>query len=153
MPDFTEDLRVGPEIIKNTTDAYRKLRNTLRFMVANLSDWDAAKEALPTAEMPEVDRWVLHRLVELDEEVRTGYNNYSFNRVFHTLFNFCTNDLSAFYFDIRKDALYCDPQSSVSPAGGENRSGRTVQSSDHLASADPRLHDGRGVANPPQGRG
>ncbi len=119
--DFTEDLRVGPEIIKNTTDAYRKLRNTLRFMVANLSDWDADKEALSIDEMPELDRWVLHRLVELDEDVRRGYNNFSFNRVFHTLFNFCTNDLSAFYFDIRKDALYCDPQSSV-----RRRAARTV---------------------------
>ncbi len=111
--DFTEDLRIGPEIIKNTTDAYRKLRNTLRFMVANLSDWDPQREALPVEEMPELDRWVLHRLVELDQEVRTGYGNYNFNRVFHALFNFCTNDLSAFYFDIRKDALYCDPQASI----------------------------------------
>ncbi len=119
--DFTEDLRVGPEIIKNTTDAYRKLRNTLRFMVANLSDWDAEKEALPVSDMPELDRWVLHRLVELDEEVRTGYNNFNFNRVFNTLFNFCTNDLSAFYFDIRKDALYCDPQNSI-----RRRAARTV---------------------------
>ncbi len=119
--DFTEDLRVGPEIIKNTTDAYRKLRNTLRFMVANLSDWDPSTEALPVSEMPELDRWVLHRLVELDEEVRTGYSNYNFNRVFNTLFNFCTNDLSAFYFDIRKDALYCDPQTSI-----RRRAARTV---------------------------
>lgn len=127
--DFTEDMRVGPDIIKNATDAYRKLRNTLRFMVANLSDWDAEKEALPIEEMPEIDRWVLHRLVELDEEVRKGYANFQFNRVFNALFTFCTNDLSALYFDVRKDALYCDPPSSV-----RRRAVRTVLDAlfDHL---------------------
>jgi len=110
--DFTEDLRVGPEIIKNTTDAYRKLRNSFRFLLANLGDWQG-EGAVPFEDMPELEKWVLHRLSELDELVRTGFDNFDFNKVFHALSLFCTSDLSAFYFDIRKDALYCDSENSL----------------------------------------
>jgi isoleucyl-tRNA synthetase len=110
--DFTEDLRIGPEIIKASVDSYRRLRNTIRFMLANLSGLEES-EHLPAAERPELERFVLARLAELDREVREGYGNYDFNRVFTTLFNFATTDLSAFYFDIRKDVLYCDVKTST----------------------------------------
>ena len=109
--DFTEDLRIGQDIIKSNVDAYRRLRNTIRFMLANLSGFEE-KERLSPQEMPELERYMLAKLAELEALVREGYGEYDFNRVFAALFNFCTNDLSAFYFDIRKDALYCDAKSS-----------------------------------------
>ena len=105
--DFTEDLRIGNDIIKANVDAYRRLRNTIRFMLANLAGFDEA-ERIAVAEMPELERYMLAKLAELDGLVRNGYAQYDFNKVFNALFNFCTNELSAFYFDIRKDSLYCD---------------------------------------------
>jgi isoleucyl-tRNA synthetase len=106
--DFTEDLRIGPDIIKANVDSYRRLRNTIRFMLANLSGFDE-RERCGHESMPLLERYILARLAELDEIVRAGYAGFDFNRVHTELFNFCTNELSAFYFDIRKDALYCDP--------------------------------------------
>jgi isoleucyl-tRNA synthetase len=105
--DFTEDLRLGADIIKTNVDAYRRLRNTIRFMLANLSGFSEA-ERIDVPEMPELERYMLAQLHALDALVRHGFKEYDFNRVFNAIFNFCTNDLSAFYFDIRKDALYCD---------------------------------------------
>ncbi|HVZ28200.1 MAG TPA: class I tRNA ligase family protein, partial [Rhizomicrobium sp.] len=110
--DFTEDLRIGQDILNANVDAYRRLRNTVRFMLANLSGF-SEKERIDYAKMPELERFMLAKLAELDEQVRAGYAAYDFNRVTSTLFSFCTNELSAFYFDIRKDALYCDPLSST----------------------------------------
>jgi len=118
--DFTADQRIGPEILKNVADSYRRLRNTLRFMLGNLNNFDPAERVEP-AEMPELERWVLHRLAELDHVVRTGYAKYDFQGVFQALFQFATVDLSAFYFDIRKDALYCDETNSLT-----RRAARTV---------------------------
>src|ERR1043166_2639119 len=107
--DYTGDLRVWDDVIKSNVDSYRRLRNTIRFMLANLSGFDEA-ERLPHGEMPELERYMLARLAALDVSVRAAYAAYDFNRVYTELFAFCTNDLSAFYFDIRKDSLYCDPR-------------------------------------------
>jgi isoleucyl-tRNA synthetase len=109
--DFTNDQRIGPEILKGVADSYRRLRNTMRFMLGNLSGFDDAHR-VATADMPELERWVLHRMAELDRVVRDGYGRYDFQGVFQALFQFCTVDLSAVYFDIRKDALYCDGDDS-----------------------------------------
>ena len=109
--DFTDDLRIGDEIVKTAADAYRKMRNTLRYMVGALDGY-SADDAADYSDMPALEKWVLHRLSELDAQVRASYSEHDFKKVFSTLFNFCTNDLSAFYFDIRKDALYCDPVNS-----------------------------------------
>jgi isoleucyl-tRNA synthetase len=109
--DYTEDLRIGPDILKSNTDAYRKIRNTLRWMLGNLAHSDARVKLSPKS-LPPLERLMLHRLAELDQLVREGYGGYDFKRVFHALSNFCVNDLSAFYFDIRKDTLYCEPYSS-----------------------------------------
>ncbi|NNE57656.1 MAG: isoleucine--tRNA ligase [Hellea sp.] len=109
--DFTDDLKIGKEIIQTNVDSYRKLRNTLRYMIGALDSYDA-KDAVDYADMPALERWALHRLTELDEGVRDAYKVFDLKKVFSTLFNFCTLDLSAFYFDIRKDALYCDPLGS-----------------------------------------
>jgi isoleucyl-tRNA synthetase len=110
--DYTGDQRIGPEILKGVADSYRRLRNTLRFLLGALADHDPARD-VGLEEMPELERWVLHRLAELDVDVAKGYRAYDFQGVFQKLFQFATVDLSAFYFDIRKDALYCDAPSSV----------------------------------------
>ncbi len=105
--DYTNDQRIGPEILKGTADSYRRLRNTMRFLLGSLADFSEADRVEP-ADMPELERWVLHRLAELDQVVREGYAKYDFQGVFQAVFTFATVDLSAFYFDVRKDALYCD---------------------------------------------
>jgi len=105
--DYTSDQRIGPEILKGVADSYRRLRNTMRFLLGNLAGFSEA-ERVAADDMPELERWVLHRMAELDRRVRDGYAVYDFQGVFRTLFEFCTLDLSSFYFDIRKDALYCD---------------------------------------------
>jgi len=108
--DYWDDLRIGPEILKTSVDAYRKLRNTMRWMLGSLAHYEGEEVAF--ADMPELERLMLHRLSELDAVVRQGYRDFDYKRVFSSLFTFMTVDLSAFYFDIRKDALYCDPHSS-----------------------------------------
>jgi isoleucyl-tRNA synthetase len=118
--DFTEDLRIGPEILKASVDSYRRLRNTIRFLLANLSGFDEEKEHVAHGELPELERFMQARLSLLDHEVRQGYGDYDFTRVFSTLFNFATNDLSAFYFDIRKDVLYCDLRASTRRRAARN---------------------------------
>jgi len=110
--DFTADQRIGPEILKGVADSYRRLRNTLRFMLGALKDYDPTA-AVARDQMPELEQLILHRLAELDTVVRDGYKAYDFQGVFQALFTFATTDLSAFYFDVRKDALYCDPSDSV----------------------------------------
>ncbi|MBJ6370919.1 isoleucine--tRNA ligase [Sedimentitalea arenosa] len=105
--DYTADQRIGPEILKGVADSYRRLRNTMRFMLGSLADFTEADRIEP-AEMPELERWVLHRLADLDDTVRKGYAGFDFQGVFQAVFTFATVDLSAFYFDVRKDALYCD---------------------------------------------
>jgi isoleucyl-tRNA synthetase len=118
--DYTGDLRIWDDVIKSNVDSYRRLRNTIRFMLANLSGFDE-EERLPHSEMPELERYMLARLASLDELVRGAYAGYDFNRVYTELFAFCTTDLSAFYFDIRKDSLYCDPRHAP-----RRRAARTV---------------------------
>ncbi len=110
--DYWEDLRIGPDILKSSVESYRKLRNTLRWMLGNLHHYDAERDHVPVADMPELERYMLHRLTELDHLVRTEYPAFDYKKIWSALFTFATNDLSAFYFDIRKDALYCDPPSS-----------------------------------------
>ncbi|WP_299943638.1 isoleucine--tRNA ligase [uncultured Ruegeria sp.] len=108
--DYTADQRIGPEILKGTADSYRRLRNTMRFMLGSLADFTEADRVDP-ADMPRLERWVLSRLAELDSQVRQGYAAFDFQGVFSAVFNFATVDLSSFYFDVRKDALYCDGDS------------------------------------------
>ncbi|HBU35652.1 MULTISPECIES: isoleucine--tRNA ligase [unclassified Hyphomonas] len=131
--DYTEDLRISDEIIKGSVESYRKLRNTVRYMLGALDGWTEA-EALPREEMPSLERWVLHRLAELDGHIRAAYDVYDFKRIMSLLINFCGVDLSAVYFDIRKDSLYCDPRFETQSAwddktatyGNRRRAARTV---------------------------
>jgi isoleucyl-tRNA synthetase len=110
--DYADDLRIGKDIINTTVDSYRKLRNTMRWLLGNLAHYKA-DEAVAYADMPELERLILNRLYELDALVREAYNSYDYKRIVAALSNFMNVELSAFYFDIRKDALYCDPISSV----------------------------------------
>jgi isoleucyl-tRNA synthetase len=124
--DYSEDLRIGPEILKHQAELYRRLRNTLRYLLGNLAGFGAA-ERLPldspadVAKLPELERWMLHRLAELDAARRRAVADYAFTGFYTALHNFCAVDLSAFYFDIRKDSLYCDR-----PDGLRRRAVRTV---------------------------
>ncbi|WP_340691555.1 isoleucine--tRNA ligase [Hyphomonas sp.] len=131
--DYTEDLRISDEIIKGSVESYRKLRNTVRYMLGALEGY-TAEEAIAADKMPGLERWVLHRLSELDAQVRAAYNVYDFKKVMSLLINFCGVDLSAVYFDIRKDSLYCDPRFETAEAwdkatavfGNRRRAARTV---------------------------
>jgi len=109
--DYADDLRIGPEILKTTIETYRKLRNTIRWMLGSLAHFRDEDRIAPD-KMPELERLMLHRLAELDELVRKAYADFDYKRIFAALSHFMTTDLSAFYFDVRKDALYCDPISS-----------------------------------------
>jgi isoleucyl-tRNA synthetase len=118
--DYFEDVRIGKEVLATTTDAYRKLRNTFRYLLGALAGFDEA-ERVPAAEMPELERWALHRLAELDAELREATEGFEFNRYVRLISNFANEDLSAFFFDIRKDSLYCD-----APSSPKRRAYRTV---------------------------
>ena len=110
--DYADDQRIGPEILKNTVETYRKLRNTIRWMLGTLHHFKPGDE-VDVADMPELERLMLHRLSEIDAVVREAYANFDYKTVVAALTHFMNTDLSAFYFDIRKDALYCDPPSSI----------------------------------------
>jgi isoleucyl-tRNA synthetase len=122
--DVSEDLRIGPEILKQQAELYRRLRNTLRWLLGSLDGFSDA-ERVPEAEMPELERWVLHRLAALDSRVRGALASHDWTGVYPDLHAFCSADLSAFYFDVRKDVLYCDAPDSL-----RRRATRTVL--DHL---------------------
>ncbi len=118
--DYTDDLRISKEIIGSAVDSYRRLRNTLRYLLGALNGFEDA-ERLEPEEMPELERYVLHRLAVLDEEVRAGYAKFDFKGVWRKVFDFASLELSAFYLDVRKDSLYCD-----APGDKRRRAARTV---------------------------
>ncbi|MBC2664650.1 isoleucine--tRNA ligase [Novosphingobium flavum] len=119
--DYTEDHRIGDEILKGVADQYRKLRNTFRYLLGALDSFDFAAEGVAHGEMPELERYVLHRLAELDATLRRAIADFDFNEYTRALIEFCNEDLSAFFFDIRKDCLYCD-----APTDPKRRAYRTV---------------------------
>jgi len=120
MTDVTEDVRISPEVLKGVSESYRRLRNTIRFTIGALNDYEET-ESVHTDMMPELEKWVLHRLKELDLSLKKAIDSYTFQAFYSELNIFCSSDLSAFYFDIRKDSLYCDnAQNTV------RRSARTV---------------------------
>ena len=118
--DYSEDLRIGPEIVKQQADTYRRLRNTLRFILGNVAGFSDEERVAP-ADMPELERWVLHRLHALDGELRKACGAFEFHGFYAALHHFCATELSAFYLDIRKDALYCDRPDAL-----RRRAARTV---------------------------
>jgi isoleucyl-tRNA synthetase len=119
--DFREDVRISKEMLTRLSDSYRKIRNTFRYCLANLYDFDPAKDEVPISRMLEVDQWALYRAARLVELCRSAYQNFEFHKVYHALYNFCTVELSAFYLDIAKDRLY-----TAAPNSLARRSAQTV---------------------------
>ncbi|MDC3063080.1 isoleucine--tRNA ligase [Alphaproteobacteria bacterium] len=118
--DYYDDLRIGKEILVRHADHYRRLRNTLRYLLGALSDFDKI-ETIGYSEMPEIERWVLNKVYELSKKINKLTQNYQLGDIYREVYDFCNDDLSSFYFDIRKDTLYCSSYDSV-----ERRSYRTV---------------------------
>ncbi len=110
--DYSDDLRIGKEILKTFVETYRKLRNTMRWMLGTLAHFSEEIRVTEPAAMPELERLMLHRLAELGPQVEEAYRTYDYKKVVNLLSQFMNTELSAFYFDVRKDALYCDPLSS-----------------------------------------
>ena len=119
--NYREDIRVSNEILKRLTESYKKIRNTLRYLLGNLHDFDCKEDQVPVNEMLELDRYILHRFNILREKILTAYDNYEFHVFYHSFSNFCIIELSAFYLDIIKDRLYTYPAKSR-----ERRSGQTA---------------------------
>ncbi|MGD1862299.1 MAG: isoleucine--tRNA ligase [Leptolyngbyaceae cyanobacterium] len=110
--DYSSDVPLGNNILRQTADVYRKIRNTARFLLGNLYDFDPAKDAVPYGDLPELDRYMLHRTTEIFDEVTDAFNTYQFFRFFQTVQNFCVVDLSNFYLDAAKDRLYISAANS-----------------------------------------
>lgn len=110
--DYSEDLRIGDEILKQQQDVYRRFRNTLRYLLGVLSDYDESEE-VSYDDLPELEKSVLHQLFELNDLMEKSIRSYNFQQFYTALHTFCANDLSAFYFDIRKDCIYCDDKSDM----------------------------------------
>ena len=119
--DYRDDIRVSERILGQLSDAYRRIRNTSRFMLGNLYDFDPKKDAVPYASMPDIDRFALHRLTGIIEKGLNAYSQYEFHIIYHALYNYCSVDLSAFYLDILKDRLY-----TTAPKSLKRRSAQTV---------------------------
>ena len=122
--DYAEDIRIGKDTLKNTADIYRRIRNTLRFLLGALDGFSKEEEidlTKETANLPELEQLVLHQIYEMDQKVRSEIKAHEYGKLAKALYDFCNEDLSAFYFDIRKDRLYCDD-----PAGFERRATRSV---------------------------
>ena len=105
--DYTVDVRAGKEIFRQLSEAYRKMRNTARFMLGNISDFDPAKDMVDDDQLFEIDRWALEACNKLTATMRDAYEHYDFSRAYHALYNFCVIDMSNFYMDVIKDRLYC----------------------------------------------
>jgi isoleucyl-tRNA synthetase len=119
--DYRDNIRLSEEILKRLTEAYRRVRNTCRYLLGNLHDFDPSKDGVPYEQMQELDRWALHRLQEMGARVQRAYDNFEFHPVYHSLHNFCVLDLSSFYLDIIKDRLYVS-----SPKSAARRSAQTA---------------------------
>jgi isoleucyl-tRNA synthetase len=119
--DYRDDIRISDGILKQLSDAYRRIRNTSRFILGNLSDFEPGRDTVSIDQMMEIDRFMLHRLSQLIERTRSAYDTYDLHVIYHTLYNFCTVDLSSFYLDILKDRLYTSAPDSI-----KRRSAQTV---------------------------
>jgi isoleucyl-tRNA synthetase len=119
--DYRDDIRISQEILTHLAEAYRRIRNTCRYLLGNLFDFDPDKDAVPYDKLLEIDRWALLKLQHLINRVNGGYQEFEFHIVFHSIHNFCAVDMSAFYLDVLKDRLY-----TTKAASQERRSGQTA---------------------------
>ncbi|MBA4369275.1 MAG: isoleucine--tRNA ligase, partial [Desulfobacterium sp.] len=119
--DYRDDVRISDSILKQLSDAYRRIRNTCRFIIGNISDFHPESDAVPLEKLQDIDQYALHKLCEVINKARKAYETYEFHVIYHSLYNYCSVDLSAFYLDILKDRLYTSPPKSI-----ERRSAQTV---------------------------
>lgn len=117
--DYTDDIRISDEILKRLMEAYRRIRNTSRFILGNLYDFNVDKDSVPYEQLTEIDKWALHRLQEVIKRVTEAYERFQFHVVFYTLYNYCTVDLSALYLDVLKDRLYTNKAASTVRRSGQ----------------------------------
>jgi len=117
--DYTDDIRISEEILKRLMEAYRRIRNTSRFIMGNLYDFKVDEDSVPCEQMTVMDQWALHRLQEIIKRVTEAYERHQFHVVFYTLYNYCTVDLSALYLDVLKDRLYTNKAASVTRRSGQ----------------------------------
>ena len=125
--DYRDNIRLSLEILQRLTEAYRRIRNTCRYLLGNLNDFDLQNDPVPYEKMLELDRWALNRLQEMNERVLKAYDDFEFHLVYHTLHNFCVLDLSSFYLDIIKDRLYVTPQKSVARRSAQTAMNEILQ--------------------------
>ena len=111
--DYSKEMNISDQILKRNSDAYRRIRNTARFLLSNLSDFDPDKEVVKHEDLLLLDQWVLNRLLDIDQGIKKDYDNYSFHRVSQTLHNFCVVDMGGFYLDVIKDRLYTMQKDSL----------------------------------------
>jgi len=130
--DFREDVRISDEILNRLIEAYRRLRNTARFLISNLYDYDPERDSAPTGDLDEMDRWILQRTQTVLGRCRQAYDDYEFHAVYHTLNNFCSVELSAQYLDIVKDRLYCEGTKSKSRRAAQTTLYRILDTLVHL---------------------
>jgi isoleucyl-tRNA synthetase len=126
--DYRDNIRLSKEILKRLTEAYRRIRNTCRYLLGNLNDFDPETDSIKYQQMEELDRWVLNRLQELNERILKAYEDFEFHLVYHSLHNFCVLDLSAFYLDIIKDRLYTSPGQSLARRSAQTAMNEILES-------------------------
>ena len=151
--DYTDDIRISEEILKQLAEAYRRVRNTMRFMLGNLADFDPAKDQVDAAAMSEMDRLMLHRLQALIRRMRKGYDEFAFHTVFHGLHNFCVVDLSGFYLDVLKDRLYTSAPASQARRAAQTVIYRILDALVRPGRAGDQLHGRGGVGPSARGQG
>jgi len=118
---YSEDIRISKETLDRISDSYRKIRNTMRYLLGNLNEFDPNKDLLPAESLLNIDQWALGRLKDIMESVKQNFDNYEFAKVYKCVYTFCNEDLSSFYLDILKDRLYTSAANSP-----ERRSAQTV---------------------------
>jgi isoleucyl-tRNA synthetase len=126
--DYRDNIRLSEEILQRLTEAYRRIRNTCRYLLGNLYDFDPAEDTVPYEQMEELDRWALDRLQRMSERVLRAYEEYEFHPVYHGLHNFCVMDLSSFYLDIIKDRLYVSPKKSLARRSAQTAMNEILES-------------------------
>ena len=138
--DYRDDIRISPDILKRLSEAYRRIRNTCRFLLGNLYDFDPAKDSIPYGDMHELDRFALCQLQDLIGKVRQAYDRFEFHRVYHALHNYCVVDLSAFYLDILKDRLYTSGAESSGRRSAQTALYEIVHGAAEVDGSHPVLH-------------
>ncbi|MDD5457795.1 MAG: isoleucine--tRNA ligase [Phycisphaerae bacterium] len=126
--NYQEDIRCNDELIGRTQDAYRKIRNTLRYLFGNIGDFNPADDSIPYEKMLEIDRWAMQKLQKLIEQVLESYEKFVFHRIFSLIYNFCTVEMSSIYMDVLKDRMYCEGKNSVSRRSGQTAMYRILDS-------------------------